>query len=144
MGRRLPRSFFWIDQHLIRSGTWLRLSAEARLTYIAIAASCDRQGVSIWSRAKLMELAACKAPEEWGFRISELISHRLIELLPETAPPAIQLIELQPEQDTACGSAAPSLPPVIATPNPPPQVVVHTHTTIHLGSSKTGASSNAC
>lgn len=134
MSRRLPRSFFWVDQHLIRSGTWLKLSASARLAYIAVAASCDRQGVSIWSRSKLMELSACPDPGDWMPRIQELMGHGLIEILPENSPPAIRLIEFQVENPE---SVAPSTnrtgPPSRCLPPSPSPIVVHTHTTIHLG-----------
>lgn len=139
MSRRLPRSFFWIDQHLIRSGTWLKLSASARLAYIAIAASCDRQGMSIWSRNKLMELSACKNPDDWGPLISELMSHQLIEPLPENSPPAIRLIEFQIENfESASRSEAQRVPAPDATVTSTAPIVVHTHTTIHLGNTALG------
>ena len=131
MSRNLPRSFFWIDQHLIRSGIWLNLGAEARLTYIAIAASCDRQGISIWSRNKLMELSACKDPEEWEPRISELLDHKLIELLPENSPPAIRLIGFQSESPNTGRTGPHRLPDTIPAP-----VIVHTYTTINLGNTR--------
>jgi hypothetical protein len=131
MSRRLPRSFFWIDQNLIRSGIWLKLSAEGRLAYIALAASCDREGVSIWSAPKLMELSACSEREEWGTRIAELENQGLIERIPDTAPPAIRLREFEtpaprPESDTFRPVSAPralSTAPIVV------------QTTIHLGGS---------
>jgi len=138
MNRKLPRSFFWVDQQLIRSGAWLRLSAPARLAYIALAASCDRQGVSIWSRHKLMELSACQDPDDWGGTLVELESHQLIQLLPDSAPPEIRLIELTAESSAAAGAELkrpPGTPAAVAS--PPPwapcgPLVVHTQTTIHL------------
>jgi len=145
MSRRLPRAFFWIDQNLIRSGAWGKLSAEARLAYVAVSASCDRDGVSIWSRAKLMELSAIPDPDAWRERLLELEIHRLIEPLPEHSPPAIRLVELNREAAAEAVSRppsdaerAPSSPmagwggPVPAAP-----IIVHTQTTIHLGGKPT-------
>jgi hypothetical protein len=142
MGRRLPRAFFWIDQSLIRGGVWLKLSAEARLAYIALSASCDRQGVSIWSRSKLMELSACKDPEDWRGRLVELESYRLIEPLPEHSPPAILLVELDPELSRSAGgdrAASNQMSATWAGGAPTAPIVVHTQTTIHLGGKSTHA-----
>ena len=140
MNRKLPRSFFWVDQQLIRGGAWLKLSAPARLAYIALAASCDRQGVSIWSRHKLMELSACQDPDDWGSTLVELESHQLIQLLPECAPPEIRLTELTAESPASSGAEFKSPPgtPAAAMAGPSPwassgPLVVHTQTTIHLG-----------
>lgn len=132
MSRRLPRSFFWMDQSVIRSGAWQRLSAEARLAYVALAASCDREGLSIWSAPKLMELAACREREEWGARISELEGCALIERVLDHSPPAIRLRELD---SPARGDAveAPRTTPASAATPPAVPIIVHTQTTIHLG-----------
>jgi hypothetical protein len=140
MSRRLPRAFFWIDQNLIRSGAWGKLSAEARLAYVAVSASCDRDGVSIWSRAKLMELSAIPDPDVWRERLLELESHRLIEPLPEHSPPAIRLVELDREA-TAAAVSRPSPDAERASSPlagwsggvPAAPIIVHTQTTIHLG-----------
>lgn len=139
MSRRLPRSFFWIDQSVIRSGAWQRLSAEARLAYVALAASCDREGLSIWSAAKLMELAACRAREEWGARVSELESCALVERVPEHSPPAIRLKELDSSARSDAAETSRSTP-ALATQFAAP-IVVHTQTTIHLGGSGSHAES---
>jgi len=140
MSRRLPRSFFWIDQSVIRSGAWQRLSAEARLVYVALAASCDREGLSIWSAPKLMELAACREREEWSVRCSELEGCALIERLPEHSPPAIRLKELDllSRGDAAAEGARPT--PAPALPHAAP-IIVHTQTTIHLGGNLSHAES---
>jgi hypothetical protein len=136
MSRRLPRSFFWIDQSMIRSGAWQRLSAEVRLAYVALAASCDREGLSIWSAPKLMELAACRDRDEWSARVSELESQKLIERVPESSPPAIRIMEFEApvrgpiaegEVPRSTASSAPSSPMAA------PPIIVHTQTTIHLG-----------
>jgi hypothetical protein len=128
-----------MDQHLIRGGVWLKLSAAARLAYVALAASCDRQGVSIWSRPKLMELSACLNPDEWGERIRELESHGLVESLPSSSPPAIRLIDLEGSGLTTGVEIRPSptsTPPV--TPTSAWPFVVHTQTTISLGNPSRG------
>ena len=126
MSRKLPRSFFWIDQGVIRNGAWLKLSAESRLAYIALAASCDREGISIWSIPKLMELAACQEREIWAERVIELEGHSLVEQMPEHIPPAIKLLGL--EVTPVTGGRGPSARELSTAP-----IVVHTHTTIHLG-----------
>jgi hypothetical protein len=127
MSRRLPRSFFWIDQQLVRNGTWVKLGHEARLVYIAISASVDRDGLSIWSRSKLMELSGCRTPEEFQQGIVDLESHRLIEPIPQNVPPAIHLCSLDPtEAETAprgagSGRGQHASPPIVV------------HTTVHIG-----------
>lgn len=137
MSRRLPRSFFWIDQSVIRSGAWQRLSAEARLAYVALAASCDREGLSIWSSPKLMELAACLERESWGARISELESCALVERVVDHSPPAIRLKELD---SSARGDVAEAPRP---SPAPPTQFTtpIIVQTTIHLGGNGSHAES---
>jgi hypothetical protein len=135
MSRKLPRAFFWIDQEIIRSGLWLKLSPAARLAYLAIVATCDRQGVSIWSRNKLMELSSCSDPEDWYTKIVELETHRLIETLQGHSPPAIRVIELTTANTAAVDGTSPRSSSS-SDPHPSrqiPPIVVHTHTTIHLG-----------
>jgi hypothetical protein len=134
MRRRLPKSFFWIDQNIIRSGAWQRLSASSRLAYVALAASCDRDGISIWSASKLMELSACREREEWTANITELENQQLIEKVPESSPPAIRLreLEIQAGRDSTTDVCiAPKPVPGSSTSAAP--IIVHTHTTIHLG-----------
>jgi len=144
MSRRLPRSFFWIDQNVIRSGAWLRLSAEARLAYISIAASCDREGLSIWSVPKLMALSGCLERENWNERVSELESHQLIDRVPEHSPPALRIRELEgshrevpDKSETLRPSSSPHTGSCVA----PQPIIVHTQTTIHLGGKNTDAES---
>ena len=133
--RRLPRSFFWIDQGVIRNGAWLKLSAEARLAYVAIAASCDREGLSIWSALKLMQLSASHEREDWDARVSELESQGLIERVREHCPPAIRLREFEtPVRDST--PAAPKSVSVASASSPAP-IIVHTQTTIHIGGTPT-------
>jgi hypothetical protein len=130
MSRRLPRSFFWIDQQVVRSGIWGALSCVARLAYVALSASVDREGVSIWSKAKLMELAACQDPDEWSRALNELESRRLIESVSENVPPAIRLLNLEPisEQRDSALSAGKGIPPPSTAP-----IIVHTHTIVRVG-----------
>ena len=77
--RRIPKSFFWIDQALIRSGVWEKLSGQARLTFVALSATCDREGLSVWSAQKLQSLSATADAEAFGSSLSELEVARLIE-----------------------------------------------------------------
>ncbi len=77
--RRIPKSFFWIDQALIRTGVWEQLSAQARLTFVALSATCDREGLSVWSARKLQSLSATEDAEVFGSSLSELEVARLIE-----------------------------------------------------------------
>lgn len=77
--RRIPKSFFWIDQTLIRSGVWEKLSGQARLTFVALSATCDREGLSVWSARKLQSLSATEDVEAFGSSLSELEVARLIE-----------------------------------------------------------------
>jgi|HubBroStandDraft_6_1064221.scaffolds.fasta_scaffold332963_3 hypothetical protein len=79
MPRRMPKSFFWIDQALIRMGIWEKLSAQARLTYVALSATCDREGLSLWSVRKLQILAATEDAEAFGSSLSELERMQLVE-----------------------------------------------------------------
>lgn len=79
--RKLARSFFWIDQELLRSGLWLKLSAIERLVYIALAASVNRDGVSLWGCEKLLTLACC-TKIEWEECIVKLTEYNLIQSPP--------------------------------------------------------------
>jgi hypothetical protein len=134
MSRKLPRSFFWVDQKLIREGLWLKLCPASRLSYIALAASCDRDGVSIWSRSKLMELAGVQDPEQWQTILTELETFRLIEPVAGHSPAAIRLLTLGSDGEVPRSSShAPSQvtsPGQHASP-----LTVHTHTTVYLGGS---------
>lgn len=78
--RKLSRSFFWIDQELMRSGIWSKMSASDRLSYVALAASVNREGLSLWGESKLINLAGV-TEIEWTKSVSELVSLKLIELL---------------------------------------------------------------
>ena len=62
-----------------------------------------------------------------------------IEPLPENSPPAIRLIELQIENfESASRSEAQRVPAPDATLTSTAPIVVHTHTTIHLGNTALG------
>jgi hypothetical protein len=136
--RRLPRAFFWIDQSVIRSGAWLRLSAEARLAYVALAASCDREGISIWTAPKLMELSASGERENWNARVSELEREALIERVPEHSPPAIRIRELEvPPRPVSMDTGMFKPGPLQSLSTAVSPIIVHTQTTIHLGGTLT-------
>lgn len=79
--RPMPRSFFWIDQHLIRSGTWEKMSAQARLIYVALSAGCDRCGVNLWTIKRLMDLSAIDCKNSFTAAMTELEEKKLIENL---------------------------------------------------------------
>lgn len=157
MSRRLSRSFFWIDQQLIRGGHWSRINAASRLLYVALAASCDRQGVSLCSCGKLMELSAIRDHATIQESLVALESMRLIEVRSEQIPPAIVLLPLDAAGDVPGRTRAdpcegprrkPALPgpprtiapsdfAEVGTPACPAASVVvhtHTHTIVRLGS----------
>ena len=77
MARRVPKSFFWIDQKLIRGGLWLKLSRRGKLLYVALSAACDREGRCHWGREKLMDLAG---EQDFEGGMEELAAHHLIEV----------------------------------------------------------------
>lgn len=133
MGRKLPRAFFWMDQQLIRGGVWIKLSSQARLAYVALCASCDREGLSIWSRSKLMELSSCQEPEQWHDSVIELEAQQLILSHPDHIPPAIQLLPLPFDgKAMSISEVSPdtSRHEKQSTSQP---IVIHTQTTIQLG-----------
>ena len=135
--RRLPRSFFWIDQSVIRSGAWLRLSVEARLAYVALAASCDREGITIWSAPKLMALSASGDHENWEAQVSELEREALIERVPDRSPPAIRLRELEAPVRPGVMDRVTAKPSSLQSMPAGAPIIVHTQTTIHLGGTLT-------
>ncbi len=91
--RKLSRSFFWIDQELLRSGLWLKLSIVDRLVYIALAASVNRDGVSLWGNEKLQALAGC-TKTDWDESLVKLIEHNLIQP-PQNGENGIILLSFQ-------------------------------------------------
>lgn len=95
--RKLARSFFWIDQELLRSGLWLKLSTVDRLVYIAIAASVNRDGVSLWGNEKLQLLASC-TKTDWDESIVKLIEHNLVQP-PPSGENGIILLSFDRNQD---------------------------------------------
>jgi hypothetical protein len=76
--RNVPRAFFWIDQNVIRGGFWTALSIEARVLYVALAASADRDGVSRWGPVKLMELSGIKEPAWYEGAVKALVESKLV------------------------------------------------------------------
>ncbi len=95
--RKLARSFFWIDQELLRSGLWLKLSTVDRLVYIALAASVNRDGVSLWGNEKLQVLASC-TQTDWDESILKLTEHSLIQA-PQSGESGIILLSFDRSQD---------------------------------------------
>ena len=95
--RNLAKSFFWIDQELLRSGLWLKLSAVDRLVYIALAASVNRDGVSLWGNEKLQVLASC-SKTDWDESIIKLTEHDLIQA-PQSGENGIILLSFDRSQD---------------------------------------------
>jgi hypothetical protein len=137
MSRRLPRAFFWVDQQIIRLGIWTKLSPLARLTYISLSASVDREGISIWSHHKLRELSGCCDRDELNRCLGELAEHSLIERFDEQIPPAIRLCNLQSEGNESQTKLPDHTTKAQSAKRPSEgaaSVIVHTHTTIHLGS----------
>lgn len=129
----MPRSFFWIDQHIIRSGIWMRVSASARLTYVAIAASADREGLSIWSGRKLMELTGDLVQEEFERNLNELDRMQLIERVgggPGESP-GIRIVSFTTSEETTPQSST------FKQNKSAGSVVVHT--TVYLGESDVNA-----
>lgn len=90
--RKLSRSFFWIDQELVRSGLWQQLSNMERLVYVAIAASVNREGVSLWGTEKLLNLAGC-SKEDWDGSLVKMVEWNLVRL-PATGELGISLMSL--------------------------------------------------
>lgn len=95
--RKLSRSFFWIDQEVLRTGIWLKLSSAERLVYIALAASVNREGVSLWGLEKLQTLAGCNS-DEWQEGIKKLIDYNLIRA-PQSGEIGIILLSLEKQTE---------------------------------------------
>jgi hypothetical protein len=135
--RRVPRSFFWIDQRVIRGGLWGQMSMGAKLAYVALAASVDRQGVSQWSRRKLMELAGGSAPLEFDQQLKELEGLRLVALPAEGAVAEIRMLNIDGDQDLQAtqGSLETGIKRSQVMANGS-SIVVHTQTVVRIGASE--------
>ena len=101
--RKLSKSFFWIDQEIVRSGLWSKMSARARLCYVALVASVNREGLSLWGELKLSELAGV-TKEEWADVLSELSLSHLIEL-PSAGEIGIQVLPLNHDDASPSGES---------------------------------------
>jgi len=124
MARRMPKSFFWIDQKLIRSGLWQKLTVTGKLFYVVLSAACDRDGRCHWGRTKLMELAG-GTERDFESGMAELSGHRLVKM--DDGLGAIELLAL--DEEPPLESPQPSLKAKTeATP-----VVIHTQLTVQLG-----------
>ncbi len=126
MARRMPKSFFWIDQRLIRSGLWVRLSSGGKLSYVALSATADRDGRCLWGKSKLAELAG-GSEDDFEKSLAELCELRLIEV--QGASGAVQILSLEEELTGALQTS--TQPKPIVSPAPP-SVIVHTHLTVNL------------
>jgi hypothetical protein len=124
MLRKMPRSFFWLDQKLIRSGLWAELSREAKLFYVALSAGCDREGRCLWGQSKLIALSGAVAGE-FDRSMTELAGRRLIDL---SEANCIQLLSLDEETVESKTLSTPPPPKTEAS-----QVIVHTHFTVNVG-----------
>lgn len=132
--RKIPRSFFWIDQQIIRSGLWLRLSTEAKLAYVVIAASADREGVSHWGSKKMMEMMGSSEGEAFDKSLEELETLHLIVRGTSEAP-GIRLLNILNEADSNKPSVPPGSDTIKAHTSGPP-IIIHTTTTVTLGESR--------
>lgn len=133
--RQMARSFFWIDQQLIRSGQWAQLSIGAKLAYVALAASVDRQGVSQWSRAKLMLLTGASELTELAKSLIELQEHKLIALPPVDSSVEIRVLSLEAESTGLKAGPPRSSPSSDVVVSAVPATMVIVHTTVHIGGS---------
>ena len=127
MARRMPRSFFWIDQKLIRTGLWLKLSADAKLVYVALSAACDREGRCLMARPRLSDLAGIS--NDIDQTLKELFGLALVEVNHDPHF-SVQMLSLDEE---ALAAEMPSQPAQAGASAGPPSVVVHTHLTVNLG-----------
>jgi hypothetical protein len=128
--RKMARSFFWIDQQIIRSGIWQQLSQEAKLVYVAVAASVDREGISQWGQAKLMGLVGKIEAADFEKSLSELEVQNLVGR--GTADkPSLMLLGLSDEREKLL--ASPSHPAASANQRVKPPIVIYTTTTVTLG-----------
>lgn len=132
--RRVPRSFFWIDQQIIRSGLWLKLSMEAKLSYVVIAASVDREGVSHWGSKKMLEMVGPIEGEVFDKSLQELEALHLIVRGTAEAP-GIRLLNILNEAELNKPAAPPSSDGA-KTPISGPPIIIHTTTTVTLGESR--------
>lgn len=96
--RKLSRSFFWIDQELIRSGVWLKMSSAARLSYVALVASVNKDGTSLWGETKLLTLAGVNE-SEWVLSLGELVGFRLVEV-PAAGEVGIKVLGLGSDENS--------------------------------------------
>lgn len=127
MARRMPRSFFWIDQKLIRSGLWMRLTTTGKLFYVVLSAAADRDGRCHWGKTKLVELAGGTEHDFEG-GIAELSGHRLIKVADELSF-VVEILSL--EDDSSIENPQVPAKSLKSSPEPTP-VVVHTHLTVNL------------
>lgn len=125
--RKMARSFFWIDQHIIRSGIWQKLSMEAKLSYVVISASADREGFCQWSHQKLIEQIGEVALESFTKSLEDLES---LSLIARGGPerPGIELLNLSVVDEKGHQSSSPANNNRAKAP-----IIIHTTTTVTLG-----------
>jgi hypothetical protein len=128
VARRMPKSFFWIDQKLIRSGLWMKLTATGKLIYVALSAAADRDGRCHWGRTKLAELAG-GTEHDFESGLAELSGHRLVKPADELGF-VVEILSLEDDASSIETSRVGFKPKPDAESAP---VVVHTHLTVNLG-----------
>ena len=126
MARRIPRSFFWIDQKLMRSGLWMKLTTTGKLFYVVLSAAADRDGRCHWGKHKLTELAG-GTEHDFESGIAELSGHRLIKMADEIG----FIIEILSLEDDPSQPENPLVPAKSDAQSSAP-VVVHAHMTVNL------------
>ncbi len=124
--RKIARSFFWIDQQIIRSGIWQKLSMEAKLSYVAISAGANREGYCQWGPQKLIEQIGKLEIESFNKSLEELEATSLISRGSPGESPGIELLSL-----SAVSELQPSLPAVNTRSKTP--IIIHTTTTVTVG-----------
>lgn len=129
--RKMARSFFWIDQQIIRSGTWQRLTKEAKLSYVVLAASADREGVSQWGPQKLTELIGEVEFENFYKSLSELEEHSLIIRSDEGPRLGVAILSLSEGREHFMPKHQQVIASAVASPRAP--IIIHTTTTVTVG-----------
>lgn len=127
--RKMARSFFWIDQQIIRSGIWQKLSMEAKLSYVAISASADREGLCQWGSQKLIDQIGAVAAEVFNKSLEELEALNLIAR-GGAERPGIELLNLSVNDDQR------QLPSPANNVRAKSPIFIHTTTTVTVGTSQ--------
>lgn len=125
--RKMARSFFWIDQQIIRSGIWQKLSMEAKLSYVALSASADREGLCQWGPQKLIEQIGNVGIEGFNKSLGELEALNLIAR-GDLERPGIELLNLSMTEERERQLSVPANNVRAKAP-----IIIHTTTTVTVG-----------